>query len=41
MLIWEYMVRRNYEDLQMLVDLKNFNEFKKFYYIDVFGCQGS
>lgn len=31
MLIWEYMVRRNYEDLQMLVDLKYFNEFKMFY----------
>lgn len=31
MLIWEYMVRRNYEDLKTLVDLKYFNEFKKFY----------
>lgn len=41
MLIWEHMAQRNHEDLQMLADLKHFNESKMFHQIDVLGCYGS
>lgn len=41
MLIWEHMAQRNHEDLQMLADLKHFNESEMFHQIDVLGCYGS